>query len=168
MSQEIWVKKSQSFPEAQSLDARYYLNMSAEERLEIVQFLREQYLKLKELPPMKVEKDYEELLKFFNERGVKYCIVGSFALAFYARPRYTKDMDILVEPTVENAGRIIASLNDFGFGSLALTENDFTEKGQIIQLGYEPVRVDIITSKARQINKPPLINTAPPLELHWI
>ena len=44
-----------------------------------------------ELVPMKVEKDYEELLELFNRHNVRYCIVGSFALAFYARPRYAKD-----------------------------------------------------------------------------
>jgi len=95
---------------------------------------------------MRVEKDYEELLELFNRHNARYCIVGSFALAFYARPRYTKDLDILVEPTIQNARRILDALNDFGFGSLALSENDFSEKGQIIQLGYEPVRIDIITS----------------------
>jgi hypothetical protein len=95
---------------------------------------------------MKVEKDYEELLELFNRRNVRYCIVGSFALAFYARPRYTKDLDILVDPTIQNARKILDALKDFGFGSLALSEDDFTEKGKIIQLGYEPVRIDIITS----------------------
>ena len=95
---------------------------------------------------MKVEKDYEELLELFNRHNVRYCIVGSFALAFYARPRYTKDLDILIEPTIENARKVLDALNDFGFGSLPLSENDFIEKGQVIQLGYEPVRIDIITS----------------------
>ncbi len=95
---------------------------------------------------MKVEKDYEELLGLFNRHSVRYCIVGSFALAFHARPRYTKDLDILVEPSSENARRVLYALKDFGFGSLALSEQDFTEPGQIIQLGYEPVRIDLITS----------------------
>ncbi len=95
---------------------------------------------------MKVEKDYEELLQLFNKYSVKYCIVGAYALAFYARPRYTKDMDILVEPSAENARRVLESLNEFGFGSLQLSEQDFIELGQIIQLGYEPVRIDLITS----------------------
>lgn len=95
---------------------------------------------------MKVEKDYKELLELFNKHNVKYCIIGSFALAFYARPRYTKDLDILVEPTSQNARKILAALNDFGFGELDLTEQDFIEPGQIVQLGYEPVRIDIITS----------------------
>lgn len=95
---------------------------------------------------MKVEKDYKELLELFNEHNVKYCIIGSFALAFYARPRYTKDLDILVEPTSQNARKILAALKDFGFGELDLTEQDFIEPGQVVQLGYEPVRIDLITS----------------------
>lgn len=95
---------------------------------------------------MKVEKDYEELLGLFNKHSVKYCIIGAYALAFYARPRYTKDIDILVENSIENAWRILKALHEFGFGSLPLSEQDFTEPGQIIQLGYEPVRIDLITS----------------------
>jgi hypothetical protein len=95
---------------------------------------------------MRVEKDYEELLELFNKYSVKYCIIGAYALAFHVRPRYTKDMDILVEPSRENAGRILGALRDFGFGALALSEKDFTELGQIIQLGFEPVRIDLITS----------------------
>lgn len=93
-----------------------------------------------------MEKDYEELLRLLNKHSVKYCIVGAYALAFYARPRYTKDMDILVGPSAENAGRILEALREFGFSSLPLSEQDFTEPGQIIQLGYEPVRIDLITA----------------------
>ena len=95
---------------------------------------------------MKVEKDYEELLGLFNKNKVRYCIVGAYAVAFHAVPRYSKDMDILIEPDVENAKRIIKALNEFGFGSLDLTEKDFIQEGKIIQLGYEPVRIDILTS----------------------
>lgn len=95
---------------------------------------------------MKVEKDYEELLRLFNKNKVKYCIVGAYAVAFYAKPRYTKDIDILVEPEIKNAARIVKSLNEFGFKSLGLSEEDFCQKGRIVQLGYEPVRLDLITS----------------------
>ncbi|MGA1865418.1 MAG: nucleotidyl transferase AbiEii/AbiGii toxin family protein [bacterium] len=95
---------------------------------------------------MRIEKDYEELLELFNKHRVKYCIVGSYALAFHAKPRYTKDLDILIEPSGKNAARILQALNEFGFGSLDLEEKDFTEPGQIIQLGYEPVRIDLLTS----------------------
>lgn len=95
---------------------------------------------------VRVEKDYEELLELFNKHKVKYCIIGSYALAFYARPRYTKDLDLLVENSSKNANRILNALDDFGFGSLQLSQSDFTEPGQIIQLGYEPVRIDLLTS----------------------
>ena len=95
---------------------------------------------------MKTEKDYEEFLELLNKHNVRYCVIGAFALAFHTRPRYTKDMDILIEPTTDNAKRLLIALDEFGFGSLNLTAEDFTTPGNIIQLGYEPVRIDIITS----------------------
>ncbi|MFZ5799969.1 MAG: hypothetical protein ACOY3D_01135 [Candidatus Omnitrophota bacterium] len=95
---------------------------------------------------MKVEKDFEELLELLNKYKVKYCIVGAFAVGFYGYPRYTKDIDIFVEPSTDNGQRIIGALNEFGFGALNLKAEDFSKKGAIIQLGDEPVRVDLITS----------------------
>ena len=95
---------------------------------------------------MKTEKDYEEFLELLNKHDVRYCIIGAFALAFHARPRYTKDIDVLIEATIENARRLLVALDEFGFGSLNLAVEDFSTKGNIIQLGYEPVRIDIITS----------------------
>ncbi len=87
---------------------------------------------------MKTEKDYEEFLELLNKHKVRYCIIGSYALSFHARPRYTKDIDILVEASPENAKKILTVLDKFGFGSLNLRIEDFSEKGNIIQLGYEP------------------------------
>lgn len=95
---------------------------------------------------MRVERDYEDLFALFNKHDVRYCVVGAYALALYARPRYTKDLDILVDTTKENAGRILTALNEFGFGSLALTKSDFCKPGMIIQLGFEPLRIDLLTS----------------------
>lgn len=95
---------------------------------------------------MKIEKDYEELLKLFNKNKVKYCIIGAYAVAFYAKPRYTKDLDILIKADFKNGKRIVNALNEFGFKSLNLSEKDFSLKDRIIQLGYEPLRVDILTS----------------------
>lgn len=95
---------------------------------------------------MKVEKDYEDLLRLFNKYKVKYCIVGAFAVAFYAKPRYTKDIDIFASPDIENGKRIMEALSEFGFERMGLKKEDFSEPGKIIQLGYEPVRVDIVTS----------------------
>lgn len=95
---------------------------------------------------MQVEKDYEELFKLLNKHRVKYCIIGAYAVAFYAKPRYTKDIDILIEPSIANSKKVVRALDDFGFESLKLDEKDFRTKGIIIQLGYEPLRVDMLTS----------------------
>ncbi|MFC2149118.1 nucleotidyltransferase [Candidatus Auribacterota bacterium] len=95
---------------------------------------------------MKIERDFEDLLRLFSKNKVRYCIIGAFAVAFYGRPQYTKDIDILIDPLEANAKKIVKALNDFGFGSLKLSADDFCKKGNIIQLGYEPVRVDILTS----------------------
>ena len=92
------------------------------------------------------ERDFEELLRLFNKHRVRYCIVGAYAVAFHARPRYTKDMDILVEPSLENGRKIIEALKVFGFGQLKLTARDFIHPERFVQLGYEPVRVDLLTS----------------------
>lgn len=97
---------------------------------------------------MRIERDYEELLRLLNRHEVKYCIVGAYAVAFYGKARFTKDIDVLVEPSLENGKRLVKALSDFGFENSGLTAQDFTERGSIIQLGYEPVRVDIITSIA--------------------
>jgi predicted nucleotidyltransferase len=93
-----------------------------------------------------VEQDFKEFLRLLNENNVEYCIVGAYAVGLYAEPRYTKDMDILINPTLENGQKIIKALKDFGFESMGLTAEDFVEKNKFIQLGYPPVRIDIITS----------------------
>ena len=123
----IWIHRASSFKEAQEFDWRYYLTMTPAGRLATTQY-------------------FVELLRLFNKHGVRYSIVGSFAVAVYAMPRYTKDLDILVEPTVTNGERICRALRDFGFGSLNIKPKDFAQKDRFIQLGYEPLRIDLLTS----------------------
>ncbi|MBU1475010.1 MAG: nucleotidyltransferase [Acidobacteria bacterium] len=95
---------------------------------------------------MKVEKDYEEFLGLFNRHSVRYCNIGAFAVAFYAKPRYTKDIDILIEPTKINAQRVLKALEEFGFEKLNISLQDLTTEGNILQLGYEPLRIDLLTA----------------------
>lgn len=95
---------------------------------------------------MEVQPDFKELLALFNDHRVSYMIVGGYALAFHGAPRFTGDLDIFVKPDHENAQRIVAALDAFGFASLGLTAADFEQPDQVIQLGVSPVRVDLITS----------------------
>lgn len=95
---------------------------------------------------MRVEKDFKEFIELLNKSGVKYLVIGGFAFAFYAKPRFTKDIDFFVEPSDDNSKKIVTVLKQFGFGSTGLTEVDFQKPGQVIQLGYPPMRIDIVTS----------------------
>ncbi len=95
---------------------------------------------------MEIQKDYKELLELFNVHKVEYMIVGGFALAFHGAPRFTGDIDLLVKPDIENARRILAALKDFGFEFSNLSEADFLKLDNVIQLGFPPVRIDIVTS----------------------
>ena len=88
--------------------------------------------------------DFKEFFQLLNAHEVRYLIVGGYAVAFHGYPRYTKDVDIWVERTPENAARIIAALDAFGFGSLGLTAEDFLEPDTVIQLGYPPNRIDLL------------------------
>ena len=90
-------------------------------------------------------KDFEELFASLNSRNVRAIIVGAYAVAFHAKPRYTKDVDVFIEPTVENVERLLAALSDFGFGGLGLHVSDFVPARGGVQLGVEPNRVDLIT-----------------------
>jgi hypothetical protein len=95
---------------------------------------------------MKVEKDFRDFIALLNRHDVRYLIIGGFAYSFYAEPRYTKDIDILIDNSPENTRRMMKALGAFGFADTALSQKDFLEPGQVIQLGVAPVRIDILTS----------------------
>jgi hypothetical protein len=90
--------------------------------------------------------DFKEFLQSLNDNSVRYLVVGGYAVAVHGYPRYTKDIEIWVELAPENAVRIIGALQEFGFGSLGINEQDFLEADTIIQLGYPPRRIDLITT----------------------
>ena len=94
---------------------------------------------------MEIPNDFKELLELFNSHKVEYLIVGGYALAFHGAPRVTGDIDLFVHPAPENARRILAALAEFGFESLALSVDELTKPGMVVQLGVPPVRIDIIT-----------------------
>ena len=93
-----------------------------------------------------LSKDFKEFLELLNENKVKYLVVGGYAVAFHGHPRYTKDIDVWIELSPDNANNLLNALKEFGFGSLGLKPDDFLESDQIIQLGYPPNRIDILTS----------------------
>ena len=96
---------------------------------------------------MENQSDFKELLALLNANHVDYIIVGGYALAYYGLPRFTGDLDLLVKPDTDNARGIIDALSEFGFSSLGLTEDDFIQPEQVVQLGRPPVRVEALDGR---------------------
>jgi len=91
--------------------------------------------------------DFEEFIASLNARRVRYLIVGAYAVAFHARPRATKDIDVLVDPTAVNAKRVILALQDFLGSALPnVTVEKLTNPRTLVVLGVAPVRIDLLTS----------------------
>ena len=93
---------------------------------------------------MTLEKDFEDFVRLLNEYHVDYMIVGGYALAFHGKPRHTGDLDIWISISDTNAGKMQLVINDFGMASLGLKKADFLQAGIITQIGYPPLRIDIL------------------------
>ena len=93
-----------------------------------------------------LNQDFKEFIQLLNKNQVKYLVIGGYAVAIHGHPRYTKDIDIWLEMSEENSQKLIKALTEFGFGSLGLTPEDFQTPDQIVQLGYPPSRIDLITT----------------------
>ena len=93
---------------------------------------------------MPASSDFKELLKSFNAHQVKYLIVGAYAVMKYTEPRYTKDLDIWVEPIDENASRVYKTLAEFGAPMSGVTAEDLTNIDLVFQIGVAPHRIEVL------------------------
>ena len=89
--------------------------------------------------------DLREFIHLLNTNNVEYVLVGAWALAFHGRPRYTGDLDIFVARDDENADKLMAVIEAFGFAHAGINREDFLQVDHVIQLGREPNRIDILT-----------------------
>jgi len=91
-----------------------------------------------------LEKDFLDFISLCNQYNVKYLVIGGYAVGIHGYPRLTKDLDISVQISEENAEKIVQVINDFGLSSLRLKKEDFLKADFVTQLGHEPVRIDIL------------------------
>ena len=89
---------------------------------------------------------FEEMLNVLEEFRVKYLLVGGHAVMYYTEPRYTKDIDIFVEASPENAPKVFRALATFGAPLAGMSERDFSEPGYFYQMGNPPLRIDVLMS----------------------
>jgi hypothetical protein len=91
-------------------------------------------------------KDFKEFLELLNKNQIEYLVVGGYAVGIHGYLRYTGDIDIWIKISDENAFKMVSVLDEFGFSSYELKKEDFLNVNNVIQLGYPPLRIDIIMS----------------------
>ncbi len=91
-------------------------------------------------------RDFKEFVALLNAHEVEYLIVGGYAMALHGRPRNTGDLDVWIARNPGNAIKLLNALNAFGFDGLGLTQADFEAPDQVVQLGYPPFRIDLLTA----------------------
>jgi len=89
--------------------------------------------------------DFRDILSAFIEAKVEFLVVGGYAMAAHRLPRATKDLDLWVRPSPENAGRVLNAIDAFGAPRHGLTASDLETEGTIYQVGVPPNRVNVIT-----------------------
>ncbi len=93
---------------------------------------------------VKLEDDFIEFLRLCNKHNLQYLVIGGYAVSIHGYPRATKDLDVCIKMSDENAEKMVQVIDEFGFGSLKLTKDDFLKNDFITQLGQEPIRIDIL------------------------
>ena len=95
---------------------------------------------------MEVDENYVEFIGLLNARNVRYLVVGGYAVNYHGYPRYTGDIDIWLWPDPSNIRAAVDCVNAFGFAALGIDPADLTGPNKVLQLGYEPVRIDLLTT----------------------
>ena len=95
---------------------------------------------------IRLTKDFKEFLRLLRSHGVKYLLVGGYAVGYHGYPRPTGDLDIWVGIEPENAGRIVAALREFGFDVPELANDLFLQRHKVVRMGNLPFRIELITS----------------------
>lgn len=88
---------------------------------------------------------FQEFIELLAKNNVRYLIVGGYAVGLHGFPRYTGDIDDFIAVSEENARMVFKTFADFGFGDLGLTESDFLEEEIVVEIGREPLKIQVLT-----------------------
>lgn len=94
---------------------------------------------------MPTNPDFRDLFSALCDADAEFIVVGAHAVMFYTVPRFTKDLDVWVRPTRENAERVLGALVAFGAPLADLSVDDLCAPDTIFQIGIAPNRIDIVT-----------------------
>jgi predicted nucleotidyltransferase len=97
---------------------------------------------------VKLPADFRDLLVCLSDAQAEFMVIGGYAVAHHGHVRATKDIDVFVRPTADNATKVMRALEAFGapLGALHIGADDFASPGKVIQLGIPPLRIDLLTA----------------------
>lgn len=95
---------------------------------------------------LELPQDFKEFLNLLRANGVEYLLIGAYAVGYHGYPRATRDMDIWIAATPENADRVVKTLREFGFDTPQLTTELLLRSNSIVRMGEEPMRIEIMNS----------------------
>lgn len=89
--------------------------------------------------------DFRDMLSALSDARARFLVVGAYAMAAHGYVRGTGDIDLWVEPSPDNADRVLVALRTFGAPTHGLTAAEFSEPGLMLQIGVPPHRIDVLT-----------------------
>lgn len=95
---------------------------------------------------IKLAADFNDFLKLCLQNEVRFMVIGGYAVIHHSRPRYTGDLDLWIDSTLDNASRVVRVLQEFGFPPDAVSTEMITDRKKIIRMGFEPMRLGLFTT----------------------
>lgn len=95
---------------------------------------------------LELPNDFKEFLRLLRAHSVEYLLIDGYAVGYHGYPRATDDLDVWIAITPDNADRVVKALSDFGFDVPALSVDLFLQPDQIVRMGVEPLRIEVLTS----------------------
>ena len=92
-----------------------------------------------------LNKHFQEFIELLEKHGVRYLVVGGYAVGFHGFPRYTGDLDVFIAISEANAEKLIQVFGEFGFSELGLSVQDFLEEEIVVEIGREPIKIQVLT-----------------------
>ena len=91
-----------------------------------------------------IPRDFRDFIALLNEKRVRYVVVGGYAVAFHGHPRTTGDLDVFMELSLKNAKLMLSVFEAFGFNTEGTAPEFFMDRGQVVRLGREPLKLEIL------------------------
>jgi hypothetical protein len=92
-----------------------------------------------------LDPDFKDFIASLNSEGVRYLLLGGYAVNFHGHHRFTADIDFWIATDPDNAGRVSRALQRFGFAADSVKPDQFTQPGLVHMFGAKPVRIDLLT-----------------------